>query len=55
MSDELLDFIRSCAADCVNANEPERCTACGDRLPPNCSGRCLCCADTQEIPKVEAK
>jgi len=49
------DFPIGCASGCVNAMEPERCTACGCPLSPDRSGRCLSCADTQEIPQVEAK
>jgi hypothetical protein len=59
MTDELLDFIRACAADCVNANEQEwpTCAGCQRDLEPERfrKGLCLCCADTDEIPQVEAK
>ncbi len=59
MSDDLLDFIRSCAADCVNANEPDRmlCERCSCELPTDRMWKRLCveCMDTEEIPQVEAK
>jgi hypothetical protein len=59
VTDELMDFIRGCAADCVSANQPDRplCERCKVELPADRMLRRTCfeCADTDEIPQVEAK
>lgn len=53
MSDELLDHIRSCVADCVNGNETDRmtCEVCGCELSTERMWKrtCISCSDTEDF------